>query len=208
MENYNEQENFWASKFGNDYIERNSGIHMVDSNENMFREVFKGFPTPASVLEIGANIGLNLEALCSLFPDLSFSAVEINEKAATIMREKGFIEEIFVGSFLDVEISREYDLIFSKGVLIHMNPIDLPKAYEKMAVLAKKHILIAEYYNPYPVTIEYRGHTNKLFKRDFAGEFLDAHPEFTVVKTGFAYHRAQHPQDDLTWFLLERRNYG
>lgn len=124
------------------------------------------------------------------------------------MREKGFIEEIFIGSFLDVEISREYDLVFSKGVLIHMNPIDLPKAYEKMAVLAKKHILIAEYYNPSPVTIEYRGHTNKLFKRDFAGEFLDAHPEFTVVKTGFAYHRAQHPQDDLTWFLLERRNHG
>ena len=33
--------------------------------------------------------------------------------------------------------------------------------------LSKKYILICEYYNPYPISINYRGHKNKLFKNTF-----------------------------------------
>ena len=52
----------------------------------------------------------------------------------------------------------------------------------------------------------YRGHSQRLFKRDFAGEMLDRFPDLTLVDYGFAYHRdANFPQDDTTWFLLEKR---
>ena len=65
--------------------------------------------------------------------------------------------------------------------------------------------MIAEYYNPSPTAISYRGHEDRLFKRDFAGEFLDRHQEFSLVDYGFAYRRdAQFPQDDITWFLMEK----
>jgi spore coat polysaccharide biosynthesis protein SpsF len=64
---------------------------------------------------------------------------------------------------------------------------------------------VAEYYNPVPVAITYRGHEDRLFKRDFVGEIMDRHPQMELVDYGFAYRRDPNfPQDDINWFLLER----
>ena len=49
----------------------------------------------------------------------------------------------------------------------------LDLVYQKLYDASSSYILIAEYYNPSPVTISYRGHQDRLFKRDFAGEFLN-----------------------------------
>jgi spore coat polysaccharide biosynthesis protein SpsF len=44
-----------------------------------------------------------------------------------------------------------------------------------------------------------------LFKRDFAGDLLDRFPGLVLVDYGFVYHRDKaFPQDDMTWFLLEK----
>ena len=65
--------------------------------------------------------------------------------------------------------------------------------------------MVAEYYNPTPQMIPYRGHDDRLFKRDFAGEILDSFPDLSVRDYGFAWRRDPNfPQDDLTWFLLEK----
>ena len=69
---------------------------------------------------------------------------------------------------------------------------------------SNRFILIAEYYNPTPMAISYRGNDDRLFKRDFAGEFLDLFPDVVLRDCGFAYHRGTFPQDDITWFLLEK----
>jgi spore coat polysaccharide biosynthesis protein SpsF len=67
-------------------------------------------------------------------------------------------------------------------------------------------ILMGEYYNPSPTAIPYRGHADRLFKRDFAGELLDRFPDLRLIDYGFAYRRdPAFPQDDITWFLLEKR---
>ena len=69
-----------------------------------------------------------------------------------------------------------------------------------------RYLLVAEYYNPSPVTIPYRGHENRLFKRDFAGEILEKYPSMTLIDYGFAYRNdPSFPQDDITWFLLEKK---
>ena len=70
---------------------------------------------------------------------------------------------------------------------------------------SSRFVVMAEYYNPTPVTVPYRNHTDRMFKRDFAGEFLDAYPDFTLLDYGFRYHRGTFPADDITWFLMERR---
>lgn len=45
-----------------------------------------------------------------------------------------------------------------------------------------------------------------LFKRDFAGEMLEKYQDLQLVDYGFVYHGdANFPQDDLTWFLLEKQ---
>ncbi|MNY71976.1 hypothetical protein D3C86_2104270 [compost metagenome] len=71
---------------------------------------------------------------------------------------------------------------------------------------SSRYLLVAEYYNPKPVEISYRGHEGKLFKRDFAGEILDKYPDLVLLDYGFTYHRDMNfPQDDVTWFLMEKR---
>jgi len=65
--------------------------------------------------------------------------------------------------------------------------------------------LVAEYYNPTPVSVTYRGHQDRLFKRDFSGELLDRFKDLRLIDYGFAYSRdPNHPQDDISWFLLEK----
>lgn len=54
--------------------------------------------------------------------------------------------------------------------------------------------------------MDYRGNKNRLFKRDFAGEFMDKFPDVQLVEYGFAYHRdKRYMVDDVNWFLLEKR---
>ena len=97
------------------------------------------------------------------------------------------------------------DLALIKGVLIHINPDQLEMVYKKIYESTKKFILICEYYNPKPDTVIYRGHADKLFRRDFAGELLNLYRELKLVNYGFVYHRDHSfPQDDFTWFLLEK----
>ena len=77
--------------------------------------------------------------------------------------------------------------------------------YNLLYNTSKRYICLSEYYNPSPVEVVYRGHSEKLFKRDFAGEMLDRFKDLKLVSYGFVYHRDnQFPQDDGTWFLLEK----
>lgn len=92
-----------------------------------------------------------------------------------------------------------------KGVLIHINPDELPRVYDKIIQSSRKYILVVEYYNPSPMTVTYRGYSERLFKRDFAGEILARYPELRLLDYGFVYHGDKNfPQDDLTWFLIEK----
>jgi spore coat polysaccharide biosynthesis protein SpsF len=108
---------------------------------------------------------------------------------------------------MDFAPQRTWDLVIVKGVLIHIKPDDLPQAYEKLAASCGNYLLVAEYYNPVPVTVPYRGHTDRLFKRDFAGEIMDRYPQIQLIDYGFAYHRDPNfPQDDITWFLMRKES--
>lgn len=203
-----EQEAFWAGPFGADYIARNE--HTPETQAaNLFsfaRMLERAQPLPGSVIELGANIGLNLRALRLLLPRAHQAAVEINPAAVARLRHDGVGDEIVHDSILNFAPSRRYDLALIKGVMIHLAPEMLPAVYRKLAECSARHVLIAEYYNRRPEEIVYRGHSGKLFRRDFGGEFMDACPDFQLVDYGFSYHRdAREQQDDLTWFLFQRR---
>jgi len=57
-----EQETFWAGKFGDDYSVRNAGDALIESNEALFSKILAHCPEAGSLIEFGANIGLNLQA--------------------------------------------------------------------------------------------------------------------------------------------------
>ena len=199
-----EQEIFWAGSFGNDYIDRNKDQKILSGDINLFSKIFSRTRNIKSVIEFGANVGLNLIAIKSILPHLEISAVEINEKA---IKELQKIEDlkIYAQSILEFVPDYARDLVLSKTVLIHINPDMLRHVYSLLYNSSKKYICLAEYYNPVPVSIDYRGHKDKLFKRDFAGEMLDRFPDLSLVDYGFTYKRDNNfAQDDITWFLLEK----
>lgn len=200
-----EQEKFWATDFGTDYIDRNQGEALLASNLNFFSQALRVAQRPASCIEFGANIGMNMRALKLLFPGQEQHGIEINPDAAKELATVIPAQNVIEGSIMDFDMDRTWDLALIKGVLIHINPDLLPKVYERLVAAAGRYLMVAEYYNPSPVAIPYRGHSDRLFKRDFAGEIMDAHPEMKLIDYGFAYRRdPKFPQDDITWFLLQK----
>jgi spore coat polysaccharide biosynthesis protein SpsF len=202
--NVTEQEKFWAGEFGNEYTDRNSGARIVASNMALFTRILLSASKVKSVIELGANRGLNLEALRVLLPDAEFAGVEINETAVSILKK---IEGVTVHhrSILNFSPAKQYELALIKGVLIHINPDRLGDAYRALYESCSRFICLAEYYNPSPVAIPYRGHSDRLFKRDFAGEMMKQYPSLRLRDYGFVYHGDPNfPQDDLTWFLMEK----
>lgn len=202
-----EQEAFWAGTFGNEYIERNKSDELLASNLNFFSKALAKSQPISEFIEFGSNIGLNLKALSLLFPGKQFSGIEINLLAAKELAKVIGQENVFNCSIFDFSPTKTYDLAFIKGVLIHINPEQLDLVYQKLYTSSKKYILIAEYYNPSPVMIPYRGNEDRLFKRDFAGEMLNKYSNLSLVDYGFSYRKDPiFPQDDITWFLLEKMN--
>jgi pseudaminic acid biosynthesis-associated methylase len=202
-----DQEAFWAGQFGTEYIQRNQGDILLASNLAFFAKALhqaKGFK---SCIEFGANIGMNLKALNLLHPGLDAHAIEINADAAKELGKVIPATQVHNQSILDFSPTQQWDLTLIKGVLIHLNPDVLPQVYDNLFAACGRYLLVAEYYNPAPVAITYRGHSDRLFKRDFAGEMMERYPQLKLLDYGFAYRRdPDYPQDDITWFLMEKRN--
>jgi pseudaminic acid biosynthesis-associated methylase len=203
-EHQTEHERFWQGPFGDAYLSRNDGPALLaQKTAHLARALARAGPV-RSVLEFGCNTGLNLVALHHLLPEAELHGVEINRSAAAIARERGFSVEN--RSVLGYASEESYDLVLSSGLLVHIEPDRLPEAYRALDAACGRYLCLREYYNPTPVEVPYRGHRNRLFKRDWAAELLDGVPSLTLLDYGFHYHRdPQFPADDVTWFLLERR---
>ncbi len=200
-----EQESFWAGEFGDEYIKRNQGQDLLASNIALYARALRHIQPIRSVLEFGANIGMNMQALHPLFPQAELHAVEINANAYAQLSQLPYVQAV-KASILDYVLARSYDLALIKGVLIHLDPSVLPEVYDKLFAASSRYIMVMEYYNPTPVEIPYRGHANRLFKRDFASELMARHPSLQLVDYGFEYHLdPKWPQDDGTWFIMEKR---
>ena len=201
-----DQERFWAGTFGDEYAERNSGARWLPADIALFSRILRSAGEVSSVIEFGANIGLNLQAIRTLRPEIHLAAVEINASAVSRLEQLG-LDEVHHQSMLGFKPGRTYDLALSKGVLIHVEPDCLPLAYDAMFAAAARYLCLVEYYSPAPVEVPYRGHRSRLFKRDFAGDLMDRFPGLALVDYGFVYHRdPAFPLDDVNWFLLEKRS--
>ncbi len=208
----------WAGEFGDRYTERNARDTFSDL---LFWSRVLRHIRPRSALEFGAGDGQNIAALQRLGVG-NLQAVEINESAARRALRNcappswccmarslpagigGEPAIIFVGDALSVAGLRPAELVLTKGFLIHVAPDNLQQMYERIYNHSTRYIALAEYYSPQPRMIPYRGQDNALWARDFAGEMLDRFPALRLIDYGFAYRRDVSPQDDVTWFLMER----
>lgn len=196
-----DQEIFWSGKFGTSYSKRERNTKDLKSRIYHFKKIFKKISKIKSVFEIGTNIALNLDAIKKIKPAVKTSGIEINSEIISRIKKNHII---YNNSILNFQSKKTYDLVFTRAVLIHINPKKLTSVYKKMYHLSKKYILIDEFFNPTPVTLKYRGHKNKLFKRDFAFEIMKKY-DLKLIDYGFGWSKdPKFPQVDSNWFLFKK----
>ncbi len=199
-----EQEKFWNSSFGNKYTQRTVENKFFTTRVKMWSDILSHANDIKSVFEIGSNMGRNMDVINFLLnKKISTNGIDINKKAVILAnKNKHKVRNI---SVLDYSPKKKFDMSISCGVMIHINPNYLNKVYEVLYKSSKKYILISEYFNPKPVTVKYRGHTDRLFKRDFAKEIQKKY-KLKLIDYKFMWSNDNiYPCDDTTWFLFKKK---
>ncbi len=205
----NSQEEFWVQNISSSYIEANPYLGPDEGKlaEKAWRRILEkiDFSDLNSFLECGSNIGRNVKTLSKVLPKTSANIIEINPVALEICRVNNKIELEFLGSIKDAVFATQFDLVFTCGVLIHINPDDLIKTITNIFHLSKKYIIVAEYFNRTPVTLKYRGEDEKLFKRDW-GKFVLENFNVELVDYGFlwGYEYDSAGFDDITFWVFRK----
>tara|TARA_Y100000748_G_C15334628_1_gene425491 strand:- start:61 stop:687 length:627 start_codon:yes stop_codon:yes gene_type:complete len=201
-----DQEKFWAEQYASDYIKNNEVFNHelgVQAWAIILNKVQRNI---SSILECGCNIGRNIEQLNRLIPESKKSVIEISEPAFNFVTQKYDLFNAFHGSIIDSKFEEEsFDLVFTLGVLIHINPDQLLMNMKKMYEYSSKYILIGEYFNRTPISIEYHGEQERLFKRDFGKLFVKSF-DCKLIDYGFLWGHIYDSAgfDDITWWLFEK----
>jgi pseudaminic acid biosynthesis-associated methylase len=189
----------WTGDFGNDYTKRQADT--VNARLQMWRMVLPRHVE--SILEVGANAGLNLEAIAS-FSTADLYATEPNDLARQQLNESGLCAQVTNDQADNLRMAdNSVDLVFTSGVLIHIPPADLTASLEEIHRVARRWIICAEYFAPQEEMIPYRGHDNALWRRDYGSLYLDQFPDLRCISCMFAWKR-QTGLDNLTIWTFEK----
>jgi pseudaminic acid biosynthesis-associated methylase len=205
----NEQQNFWKNIYAEDYIKKNNIYDIplgVSAWQLMLSKIDKN-ELSNGVLECGCNIGKNLDFLSKLLPEVPKSIIEISEPAYKYVIDNFNLKSHFNGSIEESNFDfNEFNLVFTMGVLIHINPNNLKIVMEKMYSYSNKYILIGEYFNRTPVMINYNGEDDRLYKRDFGKLFIESF-NVELVDYGFLWGHIYDKSgfDDITWWLFKKK---
>ena len=183
MNKKTKEEIFWEGNFGSRYHLRNNHY---DRSKIIGIDLKKNNIKIKNCIEIGANIGLNLNGVKKFYPNVNTYGIEINKKSFLILKEKHPSTNC---SFGDFRIKEKFDLVISSGFLIHQNPKSLKKIYKKIYNLSKKYFYFSEYFSSHPISKPYRKHSKKLYMRDFASEFIDLNKKIKILDYGFHWSK-------------------
>jgi pseudaminic acid biosynthesis-associated methylase len=206
------QMRIWSGDFGRAYTDRNIltpdeldalyrrrvGIGQRDLNE----EFLGALPRDTKILEVGSNIGMQLRCL----QDMGFTqlyGLELQRYA--VERSKRYLQnvDILQGSAFDIPFKDGFfDLVFTSGVLIHLAPDDIHRALREIYRCSRRYIWGLEYYAPHYQEVEYRGHTELLWKTDFARLYRDTFPDLRLLRQRLLPWLDSQNQDVM--FLLEK----
>lgn len=194
-------EGLWTGEFGNEYVVRNK--EAANGREPFWNSLLEEFPVQ-SALEVGCNLGGNLQWISQKVPPRSVYGVDINEQAlATVRGTLPGVNAVWSHARELPFRDRMFDMVFTTGVLIHQ-PVDaLPIVMSEIVRCSRKYVLCGEYYAEQLTEVPYRGHAGALWKRDFGGFYQQLFPELQLVKQGFLA-RGEGSWDDVTWWLFQK----
>jgi len=211
---HTEQIDFWKGDFGKEYTDRLSfnfeewekfymdmwGKTKTDMNADSIGQL----PKNSTILEVGCNIGLQLNGLQMMGFENLFG-IELQPYAVEEAKKHTKNINIIVGSGFDIPFKdRYFDMVCTNGVLIHISPKDLPKFMAEMYRCSKKYIWGFEYYAEKTTDISYRGHANRMWKSDYAYLFLKQFHDLKLVKKAI-YPYVKNPGNVDCMYLLEKQ---
>lgn len=192
MDKITKQMENWMACFGKEYTDRNLlnlkeldelyqkkyGITRTHLNRMFIGDLDKSL----KILEIGSNIGSQLLNLQKMgFKNIY--GIEINRYAVETAKARTKNIDIIQGSAFDIPSKDAYfDLVFTSGVLIHINPEDIKKAMKEIYRCAGKYIWGFEYYSEEYKEIIYRDEKNLLWKANFPQIYVDTFPDLKIMK--------------------------
>ena len=193
-------EGLWQGEFGNSYTDRNQAAG--ESRASFWEEILKEFPV-SRALEVGCNLGVNLQWLASHLPPKDLYGVDVNLAALQRLHRELPDVNAFYSQARELPFrDRWFDLVFTMGVLIHQPPETLPIVMAEIVRCSNRFVLCGEYFSSEPVTVEYRGETSALFKRDFGCYYQELFPDLRLRKKGFL--SKADGWDDVTYWVFEK----
>src|SRR5262245_39451665 len=110
-------EALWSGEFGNDYVDRNLDAY---AHRGAFWQPLIAELAPASVLEVGCNVGGNLQWIAGAVPPEQVHGIDVNQKAVELLHKRLPGVRAIESSARDLPYeSSSIDLVFTMGVLIH-----------------------------------------------------------------------------------------
>lgn len=193
-------ESLWQGSFGDAYTERNAAA--AAKREPFWRGILGNYPCER-VLEVGCNLGANLQWIARFIPPNAVYGVDINEGA--LERVRGALPGVNAVWSKARELpfrDSYFDLVFTCGVLIHQPPDTLPEVMNEIVRCSRRYILAAEYYAETPEEIPYRGQQGALFKADFGAIYRKRYPALRLLKQGNL--TKEDGWDNVTYWLFEK----
>lgn len=147
-------------------------------NEESFQEPLSNFIYNVSlvlgakkILEAGCNIGNNLRSFPS---DSEVFGLDMNEKALEIAKSRSPNFNFKQGSLTKIPFEDNFfDLVFTRGVLIHIHPDDVSDAMKELLRVSKKWIFNLEYFGEDNKMIKWKRGDKLLWYRDIEKRWKD-----------------------------------
>jgi len=199
-------EKIWKDEFGNSYTKRKLMVHEKEGQlrRSFWKKLIDSLPSIKSCLEFGCNAGMNLEGIYNANSKIKLTGLEPNFEAFKCAQKIAKNRyEIINNDLFHLPENIKADLVVTCTLLIHIHPEDLIEATKKIFNASNSYILSMEYYWPVLKEIEYRGHKNILWKRDFGAYWLDNY-KLDIIDTG--YLSPDEGFDRTTWWLLKKNN--
>ena len=198
----------WKGEFGNEYAKRNGFAQdQIYARVVLWEKILAPilFNRPASFLEVGANIGLNIAALNEIVGGSRFYATEPNDHAKQTLIQTDLCDEVTNDEARLLAFNTgSIEFVFTSGVLIHIQPADLLQSCKEIHRVSSRYICSIEYFSDKPQEVEYRGNKDMLWKRDFGSYWMDQFPGLNLIHYGFEWKRRT-GLDNLTWWLFEKQ---
>ena len=163
----------YNTKIWDKYTEENQNLIQNDLSKFLYHTSITLGAT--KILEAGCNIGNNLKS----FPtNQEIYGIDLNEKALEKTKEKFPNFKFQKGSLLKIPFSDSFfDLVFTRGVLIHIAPEDIQQATEEILRVSKKWVMNLEYFGEDNKMIKWKRGDNLLWYRDMKKRWSDMNVE-------------------------------